>query len=225
MTLTEAIESKRGLPYAQALTELRSETVSTIGSIKGDNLRDVVAVLAGGLKHRLETAAVSALRTALLTGFEYMGLPDYAFNLAAPDVSGLMSMGVSAGLILPEEHARFIALATYQKPVWPTVTLHDVVAHFEPALVDVGDWLTVDNVASNRLQLRTTVAMPEPTMVSVEMSESEDGVNWTEYKRVNHFYNVHKADFYFAAIPNNGLQRKFRVRGEIYRLTGTVKAV
>lgn len=225
MTLTEAIESKRGKSYAQALSELQSETVSAIGSIKGVDLRDVVAVLAGGLKYRLETAAPSEIRTALLTGFQYMTLPDYAFNMASPDVQTLLAGGVGAGLITLDEVDRFTALATYQKPVWPDVTLRDIVAHFEPALVDVGEWMYYDQIGSNRLRLHTTEAMPEPTLVRIEMSESEDGENWTRYKRVNHFYGVHQPDFYFAPIPNNGLQRRVRVRGEHYRLTGTVKAV
>ena len=128
-------------------------------------------------------------------------------------------------LITPAEVAQVMALATYQKQLFPNAILHDVIAHFEPDLVNVGEWIEVGNVASSRIQLRITEPVPEDEAVRIEMAESDDGIDWTEFKRVNHFYGVKGKGFYFANIPNNGLQRKIRVRGERYRITGTVKAV
>lgn len=224
MSLLESIELLRGNSYQEIFAQLSSRKVSTLGAIRGDDLRDVVSILAAGLQYRLETAAPSEIRTALLTGFAYMALPDYAFNLAQPNVMGMLALGVQEGLVTEEERNQFVQLATYDALEYPDLKMVDIVEYLEPELLNVGEWVSVEPL-TNKLRLRLTEEMPESTLVRIEMSESDDGIDWTDYKRVNHFYGVYKPDFYFASIPNNGLQRRIRVRGETYRLTGTVQAV
>lgn len=79
MTKSEYLESQRGKTYSVVVAEQPMETV--VGSIRGNNLRDVVAILAAGLQYRLDTMTLPAeaepLRAALLTAFKYMTLPDY----------------------------------------------------------------------------------------------------------------------------------------------------
>lgn len=231
MSTVAAMEALRGEPYQVILNTLRQQTVIAVGKIQGSQLKLLQSFIgATGLRNRLSNAtpeqAAAAASVAEAIQPAYLAREDsYSINLADPKVAQLLDDAVAAGILNASEKAYLVQLATFQKQLYPNITLHDIVAHFEPTLVDVGEGVVVDNVTSNRLQLRTTVAMPEPTMVRIEMSESEDGIDWTEFKRVNHFYNVHQPDFYFAAIPNNGLQRRFRVCGETYRLTGTVKAV
>lgn len=224
LTLAEAIETKRGLPYAQALQELQEETEDVLGPIEGKDLRDVVTVLCSGLYHRLSLAPESPLKTALIRAFNSMSIEGFGFNLKDPLVSQMLDAGVAEGLVDVNERLWFYAIATKQVPKYPDVTLRDIVAHFEPEVTDVGEWIEVIPT-TNKLRLTLEQDLPEVSLVCIQMSESEDGINWTKFKRVNHFYGVKDAGFYSAVIPNNGLQRRIRVRGEYYRILGTVKAV
>jgi hypothetical protein len=223
-TLSQAIEEKRGLPYAQALAELQEETVDVIETIEGKDLRDIVTVLCSGLDYRLQQAPDSPLKAALVRAFNSLSIVDFGFNLNDPLVVQMLDAGVEAGYIDVNERMWFYGIATKQKPKYPELTLRDIVSHFEPEKTDVGDWVSVVP-SGNKIALELTEDLPEPSLVRIEMSESLDGVQWTKYQRVQHFYGVHKAGIYFAIIPNNGLQRKLRVRGEHYRILGTVKAV
>lgn len=224
MTLSDAIESKRGKSYQEIYLELSSETVSNIGAIRADNLRDVVSILASGLQFRLESAEPSAIRTALLTGFKYMALPDYAFNLAQPDVMMLLLGGVDAGLINEEEKDKFIALATYETAKYPELTFKDIVEHFEPDLVNVGEWSELV-YSGGKLALTLAQSLPEPSLIRIEASESLDGKNWTAFKRINHFYDVFEAGLYLTDIPRSNLQRKIRWCGEHYKTVGLMVGV
>jgi hypothetical protein len=230
MTKIEYLEGQRGKPYNQIISEQPVQTVQ--GSLMKAHYQELKTILgAGGLRLHLNTFVADTPEkmfalTAVNETFteQYMADADFKVNFTVPAVLDAFNMVVSLGVIPQDKAQQLLDLAKYQKPEFD-LTMRDVVAYFEPALLDVGEWLLTGVVNSNRLQLHTTAATPEPTMVLIQMSESEDGVNWTEYKRVNHFNNVHQPDFYFRDIPNNGLQRRLRVRGETYRLTGTVKAV
>lgn len=223
MTKAEYIASQAGKPYSVIISE--QPMVDVVGSIRGDNLRNVVAILAAGLQYKLDTAEESQIRTALLTAFRYMTLPDYAINLALQENVDLLNRAVNAGLVSVDERAQFFALATYQRPALPDLTVRDIVAVFEPHKVDLGDWVVLEQLATHRLMLTTRSDMPEPTNVRIEMRESHNGTDWTNWRRVAHFYEVDKAGVYFQQIPFNGLQRQVRVRGEQYWLDGTVQVV
>lgn len=221
------------------LKNLEAIIASGLWRDKMADMRDAArAVLADAASTQAQKD-VAQMRLKVVAGFHEAISEAKIANKADPEIGGhsinmddptvqlnfAAAQHPAVALITPAEAAQVMALATYQKPTWPDAKLRDVVAHFEPELTDVGEWVEVEGLTTNRLRLHTTEAMPEPTLVCVEMSESEDGVTWTKFKRVNHFYGVHQPDFYFANIPNNGLQRRVRVRGEHYRLTGTVKAV
>ena len=107
----------------------------------------------------------------------------------------------------------------------PDLTVRDIVAVFESHKVDVGDWVVLEQLATHRLMLTTHSDMPEPTLVRIEMRESHNGVDWTTWRRVAHFYDVQSAGVYYQQIPFNGLLREVRVRGEQYALDGAVAVV
>jgi hypothetical protein len=211
--------------YAERLAKLRAKTTKVIGAIRGDNLRDVVAILASGLQYRLDNAPDSPLRTALLVGFRYMGLQEYGFNLAEPKVHGMLQMAVHEGLVTADEYAEFLQLATYDKPLYPTVTTRDIVKHFEPHLTDVGQWRVIEQVATKQLRLQLRKDLPEPSSVTIEMRESNDNQTWSAWRRVAQFSGVHEAGNYYQAIPFNGLQRQVRWRGTEYALDADVTVV
>lgn len=225
VTKNEYIASQLALGKTHSQIIAEQPMVDVVGSIRGDNLRNVVAILAGGLQFRLDTAPESPIRTALLTAFKYMMLPDYAINLSLPENAGLLENAVQVGLVSSDERAMFFALATYQRPLFESLTIYDIVAVESPAKVLLGDWQVLTDVNTTRLMLTLHSDMPEPTLVRIEMRESHNGVDWTTWRRVSHFYDVQSAGVYYQQIPFNGLLREVRVRGEQYAFDGAVAVV
>jgi hypothetical protein len=231
MSLAAAIEAMRGQPYQLILETLRQQTEPAIGKIRGDKIKLLQSFIgATGLRARLANAtaeqvnAASAISEAIHPAY-LAAEESFSINLADPQVAGLLAGAAMVGLMSAPEVAFLNNLATYQKPRWPDVTMRDVVNHFEPELVANGSWNVLGQVNSNRLMLQTTVAMPEPTAVRIEMRESHDGQHWTAWRRVAHFMDVTDAGIYYQLIPNNGLQREIRWRGEFYNVVGSVEAV
>ncbi len=218
MTKEQYLESLRGQPYSVIVAN--QPMINIVGSIRGDNLRNVVDILAKGLQDRIDFAPHSSTRTALIVVFKYLGLENYQINLSIPENIGLLQLAVNENLVTPTEYAQFLALATYQKPEFD-ITVADCVEYFG----GVGDWMIITQLPTSRLQLKLDSDMPEETLVRIEMRESHNGTDWTKWNRVSHFYNVHKAGYYYRDVPWNGLQREVRVRGEVYRIDGTVAVV
>lgn len=163
MTKNEYLESNRGLPYSQIIAEQPQDTI--VGSIRGDNLRNVVDILAKGLQFRLDNAEPSPLRTALLTVFKYLLLPDYAINLSLPENIGLLEKAVNVGLVEPTERDQFIALASYTKPRF-NLSIADCVDYFGTG----GPLEAICVSGGNRYRLDITNDMPEPQFVRIEYS-------------------------------------------------------
>jgi hypothetical protein len=213
------------------LDTLRQQTEPAVGKIRGDKIKLLQSFIgATSLRTRLANAtseqasAASAIAEAIHPA--YLATEDtFSINLADPQVASLLAGAASAGLLSGPEVAFLNGLATFQKPLWPELTMRDVVAHFEPALIANGSWNVLGLVNSSRLMLQTTVAMPEPTAVRIEMRESHDGQHWTAWRRVAHFLDVAEAGIYYQVIPNNGLKREVRWRGEFYNVAGSVEAV
>ncbi len=231
MSLSSAMEAMRGQPYPVILETLRQQTAPAIGKIQGGQLKLLQSFIgATGLRNRLanatqaQAAAAASVTEAIQPA--YLAREDsYSINLADPQVSQLLTDAVSAGVLNAGEKAYLVQLATYQKPLWPNVTLRDVVDYFEPDLIDVGAWKELAPNDSRRLMLQTTASTPEPTVVRLEMCESHDGQHWTTWQRIAPIVGVFAAGVYYQSIPFNGLQRKIRWRGEEYRITGSVEAV
>lgn len=216
--------------YAERLALLKSKTEPALGKIRKDKIKLLQAFIgATQLRDRLaaatETQQAAAASVAEAIQPAYLAAEEtFSINLADPQVAGLLESAVAEGLITPQEQSYLISLATYQRELWPDVTLRDVVQHFTPGLTDIGDW-TDFNYSGNRLALTLTESLPEPSLVRIEACESIDGNNWTAWQRISHFYNVGEAGLYLAEIPRSQLQRRIRWRGEHYKVVGAVAGV
>jgi len=166
--------------------------------------------------------AIAESKLANKAPFEAGG---HTVNMADPMVQQTFGAAQMAGinLITAAEAAKVMELATYQKPIWLGVTLRDVVAHFEPALVDVGDWVQVDPGDSSKLRLKLAAPTPEPTYIVVQMREN-DG-EWGEWFHATVHHGIQALRSYTFDIPNNRLPRQIRWRGGVYAISGTVTAV
>lgn len=216
--------------YTQRLALLKSKTEPALGKIRKDKIKLLQAFIgATQLRDRLaaatETQQAAAASVAEAIQPAYLAAEEtFSINLADPQVAGLLTNAVSVGLLTAQEESYLIGLATYQRELWPDATLRDVVEHFEPALTDIGDWTDL-TYSGSRLALTLTQALPEPSLVRIEASESIDGNNWTAWQRISHFYNVGEAGFYLADVPRSQLQRRIRWRGEDYKVAGAVAGV
>ncbi len=212
--------------YHERLALLHSKTESVVGKIAYGNTLHLVSMLARGLRRRIDECTNQVLKDAWSEALNpsYLGSTAYSINVALPEIRQMLDAGLAAGVCTADEHAFIIQLATYQRQVWPDVTLRDVVAHFDPERVDVGNWTELP-YQGGRLALKLQQVMPEPSLVRIEACESVDGQNWTAWKRIGHFYDVGAAGLYLADIPRSQLQRQIRWRGEHYAVAGTVAGV
>lgn len=166
MTKNEYIASQLALGKTHSQIIAEQPMVDVVGSIRGENLRNVVAILAGGLQFRLDTAPESPIRTALLTAFKYMMLPDYAINLSLPENAGLLENAVQVGLVSSDERDQFFALATYKKPLYE-ISQSDF----------AGSWHELGEVSSNQLIIKLKQKAPEQTHILVQSRDVfADGV-------------------------------------------------
>ena len=214
MTKNEYLESQRGKTYTQIIAEQPMETV--VGSIRGDNLRDVVAILAAGLQHRLDTMPLQTesepLRTALLTAFKYLALPDYGINLSLPENAGMLQSAVAVGLVTQDESDKFLQLASYERPLY-NITRQDCVDYFGT------EWNVIDPTHNRAFTVTLTQPLPEPASIIVQYQEIYDG--WESAWKHATALTVHEQGKYRADTPYNGYERRFQWRCE-YALVGSV---
>ncbi len=147
----------------------------------------------------------------------------HSINLADPMVYQFFqgAQHPDIALVTPAEVARLLKLATWEKPQYPEATLRDVVAHFEPSLVDLGEWREIDPVGSRRLRLKLNESPPEPTYILVQMRE-EDGAGWSDWYHATTVHGIQALRPYTFDIPQNGLARQIRWRGGLYAINGDV---
>lgn len=214
MAKQQYLESQRGKTYTQIIAEQPMETV--VGSIRGDNLRDVVAILAAGLQYRLDTMQlppeVEPLRTALLTAFKYMTLPDYGINLALPENVGLLQAAVAVGLVTQAESDKFFQLASYQRSLL-NVTREDCAEYFGTGWVELPE--TDGRTFTLQLNRRTT----EVTHIVVQMQDLSG-----KWEHATALHGIQSCKPYRAELPYHGQPRLIRWRCE-YQLDGVVSVL
>ena len=213
--------------FSDIFQSLKSQTVPVIGSIRGADLRNVVAILAGGLQYRLDNSPESPIRTALLTGFKNMTIPDYAFNLADPQVAYMLDIATQLGLVTPDERLQFYTLATFMKPVWPDVTIKDIVQHKQPSLIDLNDWSGEIDVGASRTGILSVLGnLPEPVSVVVEIKLSRDGITYGPWMPCTIVPGVSIPTDHVFQIPTySGMSRKIRWKGNMYLVPGVVRVL
>lgn len=159
--------------------------------------------------------AISEAKLANKAPFEAGG---HTVNMGDPMVQQTFGAAQMTGiqLITPAEAVQVMALATYQKPLWPSVNLRDVVAHFTPALVSDAWSAPQDIQAYRQIEIRLNADAPEQTYLVFQMSR--DGQNWAAAGAV---HGLNQAGAYIGSIPPYGGARSIRWRGE-YALDVTV---
>lgn len=219
MTREEYLESQRGKTYTEILAEQPLE--GAIGSIRGENLRDVVAVLAGGLQHRLDNMSLPTdyepLRTALLVAFKYLTIQDYAINLSLEENATMLQMAVAVGLVTQAESNKFFELATYTMPKF-NITRQECADYFNPDMLD-GEWHVIEPTHSRTFTIQLNEALPEPSSVTVQMQEVYEGweSDWVHATGLS----IQARSVYRRDTPYNGVARRIRWKCE-YRINGAV---
>jgi hypothetical protein len=196
---------------------LKSKAVSTVGKIAYGNTLHLVSMLARGLRARIDTCTNPALKNAWSEALQpaYLASPAYSINVALPEIRTMLDGGLAAGLITADDHAFIIQLATYERQIFPDATLKDVVAHFNPELVD-GQWHETEPTDSRRFSITLNSAAPEVTHIVVQWLGS-DGV----WYHATALHGILAPVPYSADIPYHGVPRKLRWRCD-YSLDGTV---
>lgn len=212
VTKNEYLENQRGKTYSEIVAD--QPTTPMVGSIRGPNLRNVVAILASGLQFRLDNSTPNEIVTALQTAFKYLSLPDYAINLALPENQQLLSLAVNAGLVTTQERDQFFALATYNALTFE-ITRSDCIEYFGP------DWTLVSETDTKVIRYQLMQAAPEETYVVVQAQDIRPDNTLSDWYHATSLHGICAARDYLIPVPHNGFPRRFRLRGE-YSLNSTV---
>ncbi len=218
-------ESYKELNYPEILELLRAQKIPTLGAIAGADLRDVVTMLCSGIAYRLKMAELTPQRVMLETAFENMKIQNFEFNFAAPEVIGMLEIGVQTGLILEEERTQFYQIATTQKDIWPGVTIEHIVQCLDPYQITLNQWVETQSVkpTTSTLMLQVVAPMPETDILILEVSLSINGVVWNNFTPCLTFSGIKEPNVYLIPIPKHGpLHRKFRWKGERYKINGVM---
>lgn len=212
MTLQTEFESRRGKAYPEILSEIQAITRDVIMPIEGQDLRDVVTVLASGLDYRLQMAEPSPLRSGLMRAFNSMSINEFGFNLSDPVVAQMLDLGVSASLIEVNERLWFYAIATKQVPTYPNVQLIDVVKYFEPELFTT-DWIELDIQAiCHKLQISLWESLKSTAYVRFQAQElmNEELNIWSEWYDVGSTAISIKRQYTLTLSQVTGKKLRFR---------------
>lgn len=121
-------------------------------------------------------------------------------------------------LLTPAEVARLKELATWDKPLFAEATLRDIVAHFEPELID-GQWHELPATSRRAFTVDLLEDLPEATAIVVQYKEIYEGRE-SAWRHATSLM-VHEHGIYRADTPYNGYERRFQWRCE-YALAGSV---
>lgn len=229
MTLIDEVSKPEyvGKTHQEVFDIVKNKTESVIGKIAYGNTLHLVSMLARGLRARINACQIPALKMAWDEALQpaYLASPAYSINVALPEIRAMLDNGVVAGLCTQQEHDFIVQLATYQKPVFPDVILKDIIAIKAPELLSDGSYVDVAGVGGTIL-LNLSTTFPEPTNIRVEVRESHDGINFTHWRRVTHFYNVKDAGTYFTEWSGSRMRHvELRLISEVYNMSATAQAV
>lgn len=219
MTLTEELNKPEYLPltHQERFELVKSKTVATVGKIAYGNTLHLVSMLARGMRSKIESCQVPELKNAWSEALNpaYLASPAYSINVALPEIRTMLEAGVAAGICSTEERDFIINLATYQKVLFPEVTLRDVVAHFNPEMID-GQWREIAATDKQSLTLQLKTRTPEVTHILVQMQDLSG-----EWEHATALHGIQSAKPYYAPLPYHGQPRLIRWRCD-YVLNGQV---
>lgn len=171
MTLQQELSKAeyQTLTNAERLALLKSKTERVVGKIAYGNTLHLVSMLARGLRMRIDTCAIPALKYAWQEALQpaYLSSPSYSINVALPEIRSMLDSGKAAGVCTQAEYDFIIELASYDKLLFPDVTLKDVIAICSPEMID-GDWHNLGEVSADRLIIKLKQKAPEQTHILVQ---------------------------------------------------------
>ena len=222
MTLSEELSKPEYLPltHQERFELVKSKAVATVGKIAYGNTLHLVSMLARGMRSKIDACQVPALKNAWSEALNpaYLASPAYSINVALPEIRTMLDAGVAAGICSTEERDFIINLATYQKVLFPDARLIDVVAHFNPELID-GQWHEIAATDGQRLTLQLNTRTPEVTHILVQMQDLSG-----EWEHATAMHGIQSAKPYSAPLPYHGQPRLIRWRCD-YVLNGQVAVV
>jgi hypothetical protein len=198
----------QALSNAERLALLLSKTERVVGKIAYGNTLHLVSMLARGLRARIDACQVPALKAAWAEALQpaYLASPAYSINVALPEIRGMLTAGLQAGVCTQAEHDFIIELASYDKQLFADATLKDVVNHFNPSLIG-GAWHELPESASRQLNLKLNAKPPEQTYVVVQW---QDGAG--DWYHATALHGVEAVKAYYVQLPYDGEPRALRWR-------------
>jgi hypothetical protein len=211
-----------GMTHEQKLAALHGIEESAIGHIRYGDTLHLVSMLARGLRARIDSCQIAELKNAFAEALHpsYLASPAYSINVGLPEIRGMLDAGLQVGIVTAEEHAFIVTLATYKKRKFESATPKEVIAITEPGLLNVGEWQEFAIGESRKVRLKTSGYVPQNATVLIQYCESDDDVEWSEWRHATAMSVV--SGFNFAAVPHNGLARKMRWRGAEYAVSGVM---
>jgi hypothetical protein len=146
----------------------------------------------------------------------------HSVNMNDPMVQQTFAAAQMPGvqLITAEEAAKVIELATFQRQLYPEATLKNIVAHFQPELID-GEWHEIEATKAQILKFKLNSRPPEMTHIIVESQDMTE--TWGFAATIHSIQNVNPLP-YIGVVPYFGEARKLRWKCE-YKLDGEMEAV
>lgn len=168
----------QALSNQERLALLKSKSERVVGKIAYGNTLHLVSMLARGLRKRIDTCLIPDLKYAWNEALQpaYLSSPSYSINVALPEIRTMLDSGKAAGVCTQAEYDFIIELASYDKPLFPDVTLHDVIAICNPEQLD-GSWHDIGEVSARQLTIKLKSRAPEQTHILVQSRDVfADGV-------------------------------------------------
>lgn len=180
MTLQQELAKPeyQALSNPERLALLKSKSERVVGKIAYGNTLHLVSMLARGLRQRIDSCQVAELKNAWSEALQpaYLASPAYSINVALPEIRTMLDSGKAAGVCTQAEYDFIIELASYDKPSFPDVTLHDVIAACNPELIG-GAWHELGEVSARQLIIKLKQKSPEQTHILVQSRDVfDDGV-------------------------------------------------
>jgi hypothetical protein len=121
-------------------------------------------------------------------------------------------------LVTSYEVTEVMKLATFERQLFPEATLKDVIAHFDPGMLD-GQWHEIEETNGQFFHLQLNSRPPEMTHIVVQMQDLGG-----EWEHATALHGIQSLKPYSTALPYYGVVRKLRWRCD-YLLDATVTVV
>lgn len=137
----------------------------------------------------------------------------HSINMNDPEVYATFIYAKNLGLITQSEVDQVLSLAQYNKPLFPDVTLHDIISHFNPELIN-GQWYNIGELFVNSLTVKLKQSAPTATYIlfqSRDVYVDVDGnKQYGEWTHNTALHGVELARVYRVPIRNESGRQEVR---------------